>query len=111
MGDSAPIGALWQVWVFVVFMEENTVFLNHKETAAILGYKTRQLEHLRLTYDKGCAPDHTYINRKIAYSEEELIRWTKLQRDNAIEAAERRCAERLERLAEFINDNAPLEAA
>ncbi|MGP5342945.1 hypothetical protein [Corynebacterium casei] len=79
--------------------------LNHKETAAVLGCKTRQLEHLRLSYDKGCAPDHIYIDRKIAYSEEELIRWTKLQRDNAVEKAERLCAERLERLAEFINEN------
>lgn len=96
---------------FFVFKEENTVFLNHKETAAVLGYKTRQLEHLRLTYDKGCAPDHTYINRKIAYSEEELIRWTKLQRDNAVEEAEQLCAERLDRLAEFVNENETLEAA
>lgn len=96
---------------FFVFKEKNTVFLNHKETAAVLGYKTRQLEHLRLTYDKGCAPDHTYINRKIAYSEEELIRWTKLQRDNAVEEAERLCAERLDRLAEFVNENETLEAA
>lgn len=88
------------------------MYLSTRECSAVTGIPVRSLEAFRTAarfeLDKGKAPAFT---RNVAshpvYPHAAVNNWIEAEYQKARDLY----AERLERLAEFINDNAPLEAA